>query len=939
MRKQSIQIISIISFILLSITLNAQVISSNPAFPQEGQSVVITFNSTQGSGGLANYAGDIYAHIGVITNQSSSDSDWKYVKTGWGVNTPETKLISIGNNEYTLSITPDIRAYFGVPTSETIEKIAMVFRSDVAVGGSYLEGKNADNSDIFQIVYAAGANVSLVKPSNGYMFSEINDIITITASKFSADSLLLLHNDTVIKRTDADNATDNITVSSYGKHWIKAIAKTTTESVADSFYYYVPKAVTVEALPTGVIDGINYISDTEVILCLYAPNKNFSFVIGDFNNWELEDSFYMKKTPDNNYFWLKISNLIPQQEYVFQYFVDGDVKIGDPYAEKVSDPWNDKWIDDATYPNMLDYPNGKTEGIASVLQTDQGSYTWNTSNFVAPQKDELVIYELLIRDFTAKHTFQSVIDSLNYLKELGINAIELMPINEFEGNNSWGYNPNYYFAVDKYYGTKDDFKRLVDTAHSMGIAIILDVVYNHSFGTSPYVKLWWDANNNRPAADNPFFNVTPKHDFNVGFDMNHESAATKKYISRAVKFWIEEYKIDGFRFDLSKGFTQKNTLGDVGEWGHKDAGRIHILKSYADSIFAVNPDAYVILEHFADNDEEKDLSANMMLWGNLNHAYAEAAMGYNTSGKSDFSWISYQERGWTNSHVVGYMESHDEERLMYKASQWGNVNGGYSIKNKNVFMRRASLNAAFFLTVPGPKMIWQFGELGYDISIDYNGRTGEKPIKWDYMDDDDRKNNYAIYAAINKLRADESACFQTTDYDMDVNGALKQITLRHSSMNLVTVGNFDVIPHNYTVTMPHSGTWYDYFSGDTIEVINTNYTFALDMGLFHIYTDKSITTPDLPLGIGDNGSIKNNNNTLKIYPNPSNGDVLKVFISTKDKVELSIINMEGRTIFTQTNSQLGDRIINLNDMGLPSGIYFCRIMGKNTNEIVKFIVI
>ncbi len=323
MNRMNLKITVSILFIIIGLKANAQVITSVPAFPQESQSVVITFNSTLGSGGLANYSGDVYAHIGVITNQSNGDSDWKYVKTGWGVNTPETKLTSLGNNLYELSLTPDIKAYFGVPNGETVEKIAMVFRSDVAVGGSYLEGKTADNSDIFQIVYAAGPNVSLVKPSSGYLFAELNDNILIDASKNSADSLFLLHDNIIVKQTDNDTATQNITATTYGKHWIKAMATTTTETVSDSFYYFIPQAVTIEDLPAGIIEGINYISDTSIILCLYAPYKSFGFVIGDFNNWELEDSFYMKRTTDNNYFWLQVNNLIPQKEYIFKYFFDG----------------------------------------------------------------------------------------------------------------------------------------------------------------------------------------------------------------------------------------------------------------------------------------------------------------------------------------------------------------------------------------------------------------------------------------------------------------------------------------------------------------------------------------------------------------------------------------------------------------------------------------
>ena len=93
-------------------------------------------------------------------------------------------------------------------------------------------------------------------------------------------------------------------------------------------------------------------------------------------------------------------------------------------------------------------------------------------------------------------------DTLNYLEELGINAIELMPVNEFEGNNSWGYNPSFHMALDKYYGTPEAFKALVDACHARGIAVILDVVYNHVFSQSPLAKLYWDPIAFKPTIDN-----------------------------------------------------------------------------------------------------------------------------------------------------------------------------------------------------------------------------------------------------------------------------------------------------------------------------------------------------------------------------------------------------------------------------------------------------
>ena len=113
------------------------------------------------------------------------------------------------------------------------------------------------------------------------------------------------------------------------------------------------------------------------------------------------------------------------------------------------------------------------------------------------------------------------------------------------------------------------------------------------------------------------------------------------------------------------------------------------------------------------------------------------------------------------------MESHDEERLMFKNLTYGNSSGSYSIKNFNVALNRMKLAGAFFFTVPGPKMIWQFGELGYDVSIDFNGRVGEKPVRWNYLGDDRRTNLYKVYAALTKLKTDYEA-FSTTNFTLDV---------------------------------------------------------------------------------------------------------------------------------------------------------------------------
>ena len=329
---------------------------------------------------------------------------------------------------------------------------------------------------------------------------------------------------------------------------------------------------------------------------------------------------------------------------------------------------------------------------------------------------------MLVRDFVANHDWNTLRDTLNYFKKLGVNAVEIMPFNEFEGNNSWGYNPDFYFAPDKYYGPKNTLKQFIDSCHKRGIAVVMDIALNHSFGLSPMVQLYWDAANNRPAANNPWFNPVPKHAFNVGYDMNHESLATRYFVSRVVDHWLNDYKVDGFRFDLSKGFTQTQTCDNngancnVNAFGAYDATRIAIWKRYYDTLQLKAPGSYAILEHFADNTEEIELSNyGMLLWGNMSYNYQQAAMGYNTDW--DFSGGIYTVRNWTQPNLVTYMESHDEERLMYKNVQFGNSSGTYNVKDVNTALKRIEMCGAFLFTIPGPKMFWQFGELGYDYAI------------------------------------------------------------------------------------------------------------------------------------------------------------------------------------------------------------------------------
>jgi glycosidase len=636
----------------------------------------------------------------------------------------------------------------------------------------------------------------------------------------------------------------------------------------DSFSFYITPTQTIAALPTGVVEGINYLpGNTSATLVLYAPNKTSVNVIGDFNNWTSTCAGQMNKTPDGNYYWITLTGLTSGVEYGYQYLVDNTIRIADPYTQKILDPDNDQFITSVTYPNLKPYPVGLTTGLVGILQIAEPQYTWQANSFVKPDKRNLMTYELLIRDFTAQHSYQSLIDSLNYLKGIGINAIELMPINEFDGNESWGYNPSYYFAPDKYYGTKNKLKEFIDKCHLNGIAVILDVVYNHCTGNAAQAKLYWNGATNNPAANNPWLNVTATHPYSVYNDFNHNSTATKYFVQRNLNFWIDEYRVDGFRFDLAKGFSQ--TITNTTTVENYDPARVANLKYYYDNVVPTHPNTYMILEFLGStpSQEEQEYNAHGFIpWGNMNSRYSQCTMGL--ASNSDLSAMVYNssQRGFSNPGLMGYMQSHDEERTMYRNLQSGNAAGSYDVKNLNTALAREEAAAAITFTIPGPKMIWQFEERGYDVSINFGGsNVSNKPPKWEYMLDPNRRKLYDTYKSILDLRLNNPAIFNNTtfNYDLFNGGGLVrffQIDDPNVAGKKVTViANFDVVQQTKAITFQAIGNWTNYISngpgagingatGTTFNITTAAQSIVLAPGEYHIYVSAPACTTVAPTG-------------------------------------------------------------------------------------------
>ena len=840
-----------------------------------------------------------------------------------------TKSIESGKTLFKISFTPS--DFF---TSSIQNESSM---------GMLLKGADWSNGQTTDYIAPFGFTAKLVTPSVSPYFVNNGDIIQVkVTTPAPADFVLKINNVTTDTKSGLTEYTYSFPASNaQASSNVSVTATANSQSSTVGFTYYIATSSPNAARPSGIIDGINYSGDpTKVTLSLWAPQKSNVYLLGDFNNWTIDPAYIMKK--DGEHFWYEVTGLTAGTEYGYQYLVDQTVYIADPYADKILDPL-DQYIPATTYPNLKAYPDKANHGPdyfnrVAVFQTNQTPYVWKTTGWTRPKKENLVIYELLVRDFFAKpnNNYQSLIDTISYFKNLGVNAIELMPPSEFSGNESWGYNPTFMFAPDKAYGTKDKLKEFIDLCHENGIAVIMDMVMNQQDLPNPYVAMYFNFSNYTVLPNNPWFNVTATHPFSVFYDMNHESSYTKKYLDTVNYYWLNQYRFDGLRFDLSKGFTQK-VNSDVGAWGAYDQSRVNILTRMADVIWSKAPDAIVILEHFADNSEEKvltnyraDEGKGMMVWANFNYAYNQNTKGQ--ASNSDFSTSYFANRDFSYPHAVSYMESHDEERMMYRNLTEGSASGSYNTKDLNTALARMKTAATVFYTVPGPHMLWEFGELGYDKSINTcpdgtvnNCRTDAKPVLWNYYSVDERKALHDHVADLLRLRNSYDVF---TDGVATFNGTTtlaKQITLKNvpytttpsdsTEMNVQVVGNFELTAQVISVNFSHKGTWYDYYNeGKSFTVSGTTENIFLEPGEYKIYTDIRIASPKSEVVTG----VENHPVTLSLYPNPADG---VLYLSSDAAVSSLVLRtLQGGAIAPK---RIADDAWDVHE--LPTGMYIAQV--------------
>ena len=955
------KILLLLLIVLMTFLSQAQLLSFTPNFPLDNSNLVVTMDATKGNKGLQGFAGPVYVHIGVITNLSANSSAWRFAPFTWGTANAAAQATAAGTNKWTYTIN-NIRTFFNVPVSETILRVAILFRD----GAGNVKQTNIDGSDMYIPVYAPGEfAVRFISPGMQPTYNMVPEPINITipstipvtAVSSKNANLTLQYDATQIgTATASQTVSGNANVTTECQHIITVEANDNGTIKRDTINFSItPSSYPTGAKPAGIKDGITYQNNnTEAVLILYAPLKNKVSVIGDFNNWLQTCDGFLKK--DGNYFWTRITGLTPGTNYRFQYLVDDSIRVADPYSELVLDPNNDQYITSTTYPNMPAYPTGKTiGGFVGVLSPGEAAYNWTSNSYVRPDKKDLMVYELLMRDFTDAQTWQTLKDTLNYIKNLGFNAIELMPFNEFSGNNSWGYNPLYYMAPDKAYGSKNTLKAFIDAAHNLGIAVIQDIAFNQADQPSPMVWMWWNKTLNRPAANNPYFYETDQHPFSVFYDFNHNTEATKYHVSRFIRHWLTEYRIDGFRWDLSKGFTNQNCAGNQSCWDAFNQDRINIWQRYYDSMQVVSAGSYCILEHLSGDQEEAELGRRgMLLWGKITNQYNDNTMGF--TGNSDLNGSFWRNRTFWNAtdmadkpHLITYAESHDEERIMFKNLNSGNTsNPSHLVTDLNTALRRTEAMAAFMMATPGPKMIWQFGELGYDYSINSNGgRTNPKTIRWDYYQILARRRLFETYAAMAKLRNQFKNTFRTPNLSLGTylgSNLVKTIVVDHADLKYVVVANFDVFQQTPAVSFPANGTWYDYTNGGTISVSGNTQNITLPPGQFKVYLNQNISggiVTNIRDIIANSSEFK-----LNIYPNPvTQSSTISYELPKSGKVSIQLINIQGQVVATKNMGfqlkGVQSTILNKNNFAgtsLVAGQYILQVRVENIVRYEKIMV-
>lgn len=487
-------------------------------------------------------------------------------------------------------------------------------------------------------------------------------------------------------------------------------------------------------------------------IALFAPYNEVVQLIGNWNDWKPVD---LEKGDDG---WWRCKVDLPDGDYLYKFRVksksyfatDQMLDVFDPYAMSVTNDGNENTV--------LRVREGKRVDVA---------YAWKNDDKPLPTNQDLVIYELHVGDFTGGHgdhgkgreyekgQFKHVIEKLDYLKELGINCIELLPVKEFPGKG-WGYTLRSLFAVENSYGGADDLCKLIDEAHGRGMRVIIDGVYNHADADSPLAKIDYEYWFHNPNPDPDYMQWGPKFNY-AKWDDNLKVFPARKYVIESIQFWVEHFHIDGIRFDATRAIRDFDTMRELTDAAFHKIGGIKPFFTVAEHVpedpaitgrpeggpmdaawhdwFARVLQAVILLKE-VEGQRPDDLELLQTRLDPSKNGYGASSRFVNFIGNHDFHRIL---------HMLG-----DDAKIFDDAA-----------------FRRVKLGTALLLTAPGIPMLWMGQEFGFSSEKSLEPR----PLDWSLLKHERNNqlldfNKHLIHARhqYGALRADS---YQTVLYDKE----------------------------------------------------------------------------------------------------------------------------------------------------------------------------
>ena len=519
---------------------------------------------------------------------------------------------------------------------------------------------------------------------------------------------------------------------------------------------------------------------------LFAPYNEKATLKGCFSDW----SEISMQRDEQGYFRTSVDLEDGVYQYKFRvqsqsYFLEPNewIEVCDPYATDIDDPSQNSVV--------------RIKDGHKIIDT----YVWQHDDKPLPSNDELVIYELFVGGFSGgeadkkeRGRFKDVIDKLDYLQELGINAVELMPIQEYPGDKYWGYNPRHYFAVESSYGSSEDFKHLIDECHGRGIRVLMDCIFNHGDTETPLSKINFDYWFTREPTD-PDNSWGPEFDYDR-YDEKLDLKPAWEFIGDVVRFWIEEYHIDGIRYDAAKQIANRDFMS----WISQQAKQAAAMKPFFNTAEYIPEDP-----NLAGYGKPMDAC-----W---HESFYQQALKHICGDEFDLKalkeTVDCQQQGYEGTTTaINYISCHDHKYTMAEL-------GDRAIFADEAF-KRSRLGAVLLMTAVGTPLVWMGNEFG-----EYNPEE-EIAIDWTLLENDSNQNLRSYYQGLIALRKDNHA-LRTNNIDFfhedPESKVLAYIRWNDRGSRVVVVINFSGnFLEDYAIEhFPHEGTWHEWTKDYQVE--------------------------------------------------------------------------------------------------------------------------